>query len=83
MRASSRYKMKRLHRLLGLRTGERGLLARAALLLVAMRLGLWLLPFQRYAKYNPRFVGLFLSQLLGLRNPDRAVGANSSGSLGV
>jgi hypothetical protein len=38
--------MKRLHRLLCLRTGERGLLARATLLLVAMRLGLWLLPFQ-------------------------------------
>jgi hypothetical protein len=38
--------MKRLHRLLGLRTGERGLLARAALLLAAMRLGLLLLPFQ-------------------------------------
>jgi hypothetical protein len=38
--------MERLDKLLRLPAGERWLLVRAALLLVAMRLGLWLLPFQ-------------------------------------
>jgi hypothetical protein len=38
--------MKRLHKLLSLTSRERRLLVSAALLLGAIRLGLWLLPFQ-------------------------------------
>ena len=38
--------MKRLHKLLRLPAAERRLLVKAALLLVAIRLGLWLLPFR-------------------------------------
>jgi hypothetical protein len=38
--------MELLHKLLRLPAGERWLLVRAALLLVAMKLGLWLLPFR-------------------------------------
>lgn len=37
--------------------------------------------WKRYAKHNPRFVGLFLWQLLGSRNPGRGARANSSGRL--
>ncbi len=54
--------MKRLHKFLSLTQGDRFLLLSAVLLLLAVRLGLWLLPFQMLRRFLER-----LSQV----NPER------------
>lgn len=46
--------MRRLNKLLRLPAAERGLLARAAILLGAIRLGLWLLPFRTFRRLLDR-----------------------------
>jgi Transglutaminase-like superfamily len=60
--------MKRLLRLLRLPAAERWLLAKAALLLVAIRVGLWALPFQTLR----RFLATVARIPVGLREADRS-----------